>query len=167
MDVKLFFGSTTGNTEKAAKAIASELAGIVSEVVDIRKASADDFEFADAFIFGLSTVAEGDMQEDWDAFMDQFEDVDLDGKKVALFGLGDQVGYPAYFVTGMGKLCKKCRAKGAVIVGAWPTDGYEFEHSEALEGGKFCGLVLDDDNQADLTEGRIKTWCAQIRGEFS
>lgn len=167
MDVKLFFGSTTGNTETAAKAIASELGGIVSEVVDIRKASPDDFEFADGFIFGLSTVSEGEMQEDWDAFMDQFEDVDLSGKKVALFGLGDQVGYPAYFVSGMGKLCKKCKAKGATVVGAWPTDGYEYETSEAVEGGKFCGLVLDDDNQPDQTPDRIKTWCASLRGEFA
>jgi flavodoxin I len=28
------------------------------------------------------------------------------------------------------------------------------------------GLALDEDNQSDLTDERVKTWVAQVKGEF-
>ncbi|TNE96061.1 MAG: flavodoxin, partial [Deltaproteobacteria bacterium] len=31
----------------------------------------------------------------------------------------------------------------------------------------FVGLAIDDENQFDLTDQRIKEWCAQIRREFA
>ena len=53
-------------------------------------------------------------------------------------------------------------ARGAKLVGQWPTDTYEFEDSKALLGGKFIGMVIDDLNQPELTDERIKTWVAQL-----
>ncbi|MFN9675593.1 MAG: flavodoxin FldA, partial [Microcystis sp.] len=55
---------------------------------------------------------------------------------------------------------------GGKTVGYWPTDGYDFNESKALKNGKFVGLALDEDNQSDLTEQRIKTWVAGLKGEF-
>lgn len=33
-------------------------------------------------------------------------------------------------------------------------DGYLHEASKSIRGDKFCGLLLDDVNQDDLTEGK-------------
>lgn len=53
------------------------------------------------------------------------------------------------------------------MVGQTPTDGYHFEASKAVEGGKFVGLVIDEDNQDDLTDERISKWVEQIKGSFA
>ena len=65
--------------------------------------------------------------------------LDLKGKKVAIFGLGDQSGYGDNFCDAMDEL-KTCFAnQGAEIVGAWPTDGYDHMESKSVEGDKFVG----------------------------
>ncbi|MCW5943983.1 MAG: flavodoxin [Fimbriimonadaceae bacterium] len=167
MEVKLFYGSTTGNTEKVAKKIADAMKGKIAEVVDIKKASVDDFDFCDGYILGLSTVDEGLLQEDWRRFWDNMEDIDFDGKPVAIFGLGDQVKYGKWFVSAMGEVYDKVTELGANVVGAWPTDGYTYDDTTAVRDGKFVGLVIDEDNQADKTDARIATWVGQIGSAFS
>lgn len=167
MEVKLFFGSSTGNTEKCARKIADELGGLIAEMKDIKKSSVEDFDFVDGFILGMPTLEEGQLQEDWRRFWDDIEDVDFDGKTVALFGLGDQVKYSKWFVDAIGIVRDKLTEMGAKVVGEWPIDGYTFESKRAVRDGKFVGLVLDEDNQKDLTDARIKAWCDQIRPHFS
>lgn len=166
MEVKLFFGSSTGNTEKVAKLIAAELGGLLAEVKDIKKAEVEDFDFCDGFILGTSTVDEGLLQEDWRRFWDDVEDVEWEGKTVALFGLGDQVKYGKWFVDAIGIMHDKLTELGAKVVGQWPTEGYTYENTVSVRDGKFVGLVIDMDNQADQTDARVKTWCAQIKGCF-
>jgi len=91
--------------------------------------------------------------------------LDLKGKKVAIFGLGDQGGYGDNFCDAMDEL-KTCFAnQGAEIVGAWPTEGYDHMESKSVEGDKFVGLACDEDNQPDMSEERVKAWVAQIKGE--
>ena len=94
------------------------------------------------------------------------DDLDLSGKKVAVFGLGDQEAYPDTFVDGLGILANKVKERGGQLVGSWPLEGYEFNASLAVESDRFVGLVIDVDNQDDLTEERVKTWVNQIKGEF-
>ena len=36
----------------------------------------------------------------------------------------------------------------------------------AVCDGRFCGLALDDDNQAELTASRIRRWCEQLCAEL-
>lgn len=57
-------------------------------------------------------------------------------------------------------------ARGARVVGFWPSDGYDFIASKAEEEGEFFGLVLDQDNQKPLTDDRLATWLRLIAGEF-
>ena len=54
------------------------------------------------------------------------------------------------------------------MCGYWPNQGYEFEASKALTNNEqdFVGLALDDENQFDLSDQRIASWCAQIIREF-
>merc|ERR1740130_1277853 len=51
-------------------------------------------------------------------------DLDLKGKKVAIFGLGDQGGYGDNFCDAMDELMTCFKGSGADIVGSWSTDGY-------------------------------------------
>lgn len=159
------YGSTTGNTERAAKKIAKKLG--IAEVKNITDLSASDFEDYDQLILGTSTWDEGELQEDWVSVFEDLDDVDLSDKTIALFGLGDQDAFGQWFVSGIGKIYRKVLSRGARVVGFWPTDGYDFQDSEGVESGKFVGLALDDDNQEDMTDDRIAAWCEQIKGDFS
>lgn len=58
------------------------------------------------------------------------------------------------------------KTRGAKVVGAWPTDGYDFIASKAEIDGEFVGLVQDLDNQKMLLEDRLETWLLLIAKEF-
>jgi flavodoxin I len=45
-------------------------------------------------------------------------------------------------------------------------DGYEHIHSLGQRGEFFLGLALDEDNQPQLSEGRIERWVGQVLEEF-
>jgi flavodoxin I len=36
-----------------------------------------------------------------------------------------------------------------------------------VKNGKFVGLALDEDNQSDLTDERIKAWVTALKKEFA
>ncbi|MER2603865.1 MAG: flavodoxin, partial [Candidatus Competibacter phosphatis] len=55
---------------------------------------------------------------------------------------------------------------GANLIGGWSAESYEFEKSKALRDGEFVGLVLDQDNQADLTDERLEEWLEQVKPEL-
>jgi flavodoxin I len=46
-------------------------------------------------------------------------------------------------------------------------DGYDFTESKAVKNSNFVGLTIDEDNQSDLTDERVKIWVAQIKKEFA
>ncbi|MCL2924221.1 MAG: flavodoxin FldA [Trichodesmium sp. MAG_R04] len=166
--IGLFLGSTTGKTEEAADMIQKEFGG--DEVVTIHNisdASPEDFEGYNNIIIGCPTWDVGELQSDWGGFYEEeLDNVDFKGKKVAYFGTGDQIGYADNFQDAMGILEEKITDLKGTTIGNWPTDGYEHEDSKAVKNGKFVGLALDDDNQPELTEKRIKEWVAQLKTEF-
>ncbi|OAN13620.1 flavodoxin FldA [Photobacterium jeanii] len=156
----VFFGSDTGNTESIAEKIATKL-GL--EAQDIAGCTSDIFDDYELLILGTPTANYGEMQPDWDYFVPELEDADLSGKKVALFGLGDQIDYPDSFQDAMGDLADLVTEAGGELVGAWSTEGYEFNDSRAVkEEGQFVGLALDEDRQPDLTDDRIATWLTSL-----
>ncbi len=167
--VGLFFGSQTGNTETIAEQIQEELGGdSVVTLHEISDASPDDFSEYSYIIVGCPTWDLGGIQSDWDGFYEgDLDDVDFSGKKVAYFGPGDQIGYSENFQDAMGLLEEKISGLGGETVGHWSTEGYEYEASKAVKNGKFVGLALDEDNQSELTEERVKAWTAQLKSAFS
>ena len=82
--------------------------------------------------------------------------------------MGDQVGYPDWFLDAMGYLHNKVVGQGAKVIGYWPNEGYEFNESQALTSDKkyFLGLALDDENEFDQTDQRIYQWCEQLKQDF-
>lgn len=169
--VGLFYGSSSGMTEYVAEDMAAAWSAMGLEAVtpiNIGKVkdAAQLLEY-DCLILGIPTWNIGQLQDDWDIILPQFDKLDFSGKKVAIFGVGDQYGYPDNFLDAVGILGDKLEARGAELVGAWDTDGYEFSESLALRDGKFIGLGIDETNQSRQTTGRISKWLAQIVGEFA
>ena len=124
----------------------------------------------DALICGAPTWHTGaDEQRSgtaWDEFLyDRLPSLDLSGKKVAIFGLGDQGSYGDNFCDAAGELYDCFSAQGATMVGLTATDDYDYSDSKALRDGKFCGLLCDEDNEYDKSEGRANDWVEQLKGE--
>ena len=162
----IFYGSLTGNTENAARLIQKELGEETAELFDTATAKAADLEKFTNLVLGTSTWDVGDVEEDFGSFLPQIRSADLAGKKVAIFGCGDQESYPDTFVDAIGAIYEAVKDKGCEVVGMVSTEGYRFNASKAVVEGRFVGLPLDDDNQGDLTEQRIKDWVAQLKKAF-
>lgn len=170
--IGLFYGSSTCYTEMAGEKIRDQINGLLSAEVVIMHNIADDpislMEDYSYLILGIPTWDYGELQEDWETHWDEIDSLDLNHARAALYGLGDQIGYPEWFQDALGYLWAKMVNQGATTVGAWPNKGYTFEDSKALTKDKayFVGLPLDDENQLELTDGFISLWCDQILIEF-
>lgn len=162
--IGIFYGSSTGNTEVVAEKL-QKLLGAASEIHNIDAAEKEDIEKYDYLVLGTSTWGIGDMQDDWEDFIEILEEADLSKKKVALYGTGDQVNYPDSFVDGMGAIYDLIYDR-VTMVGAWPTDNYSFNESAAVKNGKFVGLALDKENQNDFTDERLRGWVEMLMKEF-
>ena len=161
--VGIFYGSTTGVTEDIANRIAEKIDG--AEVFNI-DGNVDELENYDVLLLGTSTWGFGDLQDDWQAVLDDLANLNLAGKKIAYFGSGDQGTFSDTFMDGMAIINEEISKTGATVIGNTSTEGYEFNESRAVEGDKFLGLALDEVNQSDLTDERIDAWVEQIKKEF-
>ena len=144
--IGIFYGSTEGNTERVVNQIQEKLGGEAEAALhNVNSSSADDMQPYAYLILACPTWEIGQLQEDWDSFIDELGDVDYAGKKVTYVGLGDADGYPDTFLDAM-----------AII----------YEASKGVVDGKFLGLAIDEDNQNNLTAKRVEDWVALIKPEF-
>jgi flavodoxin II len=176
-EIAIFYGSTTCYTEMASEKIQTELESIVSQqgieanisMFDIKEHALEKSTQYDLVLYGISTWDFGELQEDWESTWDDIKALDLAGKTVAIFGLGDQLGYADWFQDALGMLHDELIVLDCDVIGYWPNQGYEFTASKALteDGEFFVGLSLDDENQYDQSDERVKQWCAQIIEEWT
>ena len=169
--IGLFYGSSTCYTEIAAEKIrdyftAAKQTITVHNIATTGLAPVEKYHY---LIFGIPTWDYGELQEDWDCLWDELDTIDFNSKVVALYGLGDQLGYPDWFQDAMGYLFFKIEERGGKLIGFWPSEGYQFNSSYALSPDKkyFVGLALDEENEFGLSESRIRQWCQQISQEFA
>lgn len=169
--IGLFYGPEKGSVEKAARLIADMIGEGRVNLHSVKNSGAGDMEKYENLIFGISTVgretweAEGP-DADWDRFLPEVDRVNWKNKKVALFGLGDHVAYANFFVDALGVLGKRLLDNGAEIIGRVSPEGYTFSHSKGLIDGKFIGLPLDEDYEADKTPSRVEKWLEGILPRF-
>ncbi|WP_165310310.1 flavodoxin FldB [Vibrio ziniensis] len=168
MKIGLFYGSTTCYTEMAAEKMRAIIGDDLLDIHNVKETPLSSMSDYDLLILGISTWDFGEIQEDWNELWDQIDGVPLNGKSVALFGLGDQEGYGEWYLDAMGLLHDEIKKTGANIIGYWPNEGYTFEASKALteDGSHFVGLALDEDSQYELSDERIATWVEQVLIEF-
>lgn len=168
MKIGLFYGSTTCYTEIAAEKIQSVIGDELVDLHNIKDTPLANCLNYDFIIMGISTWDYGELQEDWESIWLDINDINLKDKTVALFGMGDQIGYTDWFQDALGMLHEQVIAQGAQLIGYWPNQGYDFSASKALTENSelFVGLSLDEDNQYELSEDRINQWCEQILEEY-
>ncbi len=159
--IGLFYGSNEGNTAIAADLIKQEFdkyeAGVV-QVHNIADASIEDIMQWEYILFGISTWDIGQLQDDWSAFLPHMDDLDLRGKKVAIFGLGDQYGYPDTYIDAAGVIADKVLERGGDLYGLWPAKGYQITGSRAQIEDHLLALGLDNDNEGEKHRERISKW---------
>lgn len=169
--IGLFYGSSTGNTEYVAYEMKAEFDQRDPELVEIfniGETSPEQFLKYDYLILGIPTWNTGQLQDDWEIFLPKLEGKSMAGKKVAIFGLGDQNGYGYNFLDAVGMLADEIMLLGAQLWGLWPIAGYEFEESRGKIDHEdyFLGLGIDQDGQSEKTPSRTADWVNQILEEF-
>jgi len=171
--ILIIYGTSTGCTETVADLIAAEFGSDAEGPVDIdgmEGSLAKKFGDVDALIVGTPTWNTGADTErsgtSWDElYYDEIQDLDIAGKKVAVFGLGDQISYSENYADAAGEMHDVFKDLGCEMMGYTSLEGYEHESSKSVRDNKFCGLLCDMVNQEDLSEGRVKNWVAQLKDE--
>lgn len=169
MKIGLFYGSTTCYTEMAAEKIQAAIGADIVELHNIKDDNLKSCLDYDLLILGISTWDYGELQEDWESQWQEIAQLDLSSKIIAIYGMGDQIGYTDWFQDALGMLHDEVIAAGAHTIGYWPNQGYEFAASKALTEDKqqFVGLAIDDENQYQQTDERISQWTIQILEEIA
>jgi flavodoxin I len=162
----LFYSFRSRKTRSIAMKISEIMGSENVEPVDAENITKDDFVRFETMILGVPTWFDGELPVYWDEFVPAIREMDLTGKKIAVFGLADQAGYPENFGDAVGIMTGLLRERNAEIVGETSSEGYHFESSRALHDGKFSGLLLDQENQGRMTDERLKSWISEIRSAF-
>jgi len=164
--IGLFYSFNSKKTTKIAGAIHNAFSGDNIQLINVDEVKKEHFIEFDNLIIGVPTWFDGELPNYWDELLPALEDIDFSHKRIAVFGLGDQRGYPENFCDAIGIMAAFFEDKGALIVGKFALEGYTFEESKAVRDGHFLGLPLDQENQARLTNGRIENWVSNLKNEF-
>ena len=141
----LVYATKGGDTKVVSEYIASKLGFEIKEAKELNE---EDLASAGAFIFAASTHGDGQIQAKFDDRLELLNKTDLDGKKVALVGVGNVERHGSDF-----------------CIGAWGAEGYKFQHSRAFVNGKFIGLTIDFKGD-EHWQARADKWIAAVGGEF-
>jgi len=176
--VGIFYGTSTGSTQEVAEKIYQAFGPTVAaEPVDVDtldpegSALGKAFGQHDALVVGTPTWNTGaDTARSGTGWDQLYYGVALhqhilEDKKIAVFGLGDQVSYSENFADATGELYDAFQSIGCKVMGAWSQEGYEHEESKSVRDDLFCGLILDMVNQEELTDERVQKWVAQLINE--
>jgi flavodoxin I len=167
--IGLFYGTDTGYTRWVIDLLEDEFESIAPGLLAVHNIADVPVEKMLAYyklIVGCPTWNVGQLQDDWDVAFGQLDSIDLAGMKIAIFGLGDQYGYPDNYCDAIGILGRKFIERGAELVGFTSADGYEFSDSQGVADGRFMGLALDEINESQRTPERLTDWIWQLVDEF-
>jgi flavodoxin I len=162
MKTGLFYSFSSGKTQYIAERIAKEFDNLI-ELNDIEAYDESKFLSYDLLIVGVSTWMAGGLSDYWEEVLPRMKTLNLKAKKVAIFGLGDQKGYPKNFGDAVGILADFFEQLDAELIGFTSTETYEFQKSAAIRNNQFLGLLIDEDCQPALSSERIKNWVKQIK----
>lgn len=162
----IIYSFNSEKTARAAELIHESFSGENIELVNAEDITGEKFLQYRNLILGVPTWFDGELPNYWDEFVPELEELDLRGRRVAIFGPGDQKNYPENFVDGIGILGNLLEERGAQLAGFTPADEYTFEKSLALRSDKFMGLPLDFENEASKNKPRISRWVEQLKTEL-
>ena len=162
MKVGIYYGSTIGDTAGIAETLGKQFN---VEAISISK-GLTDIENFDLILLGSSTWGFGDLQDEWEGEIDNLKNKNLSGKKIGLFGTGDQEAYEDTFCDALGIIGQAAKEAGGEIIGFTSKKTYNFSDSKALEGNNLIGLALDVNNQDEMTSSRVENWVEQLKKEM-
>lgn len=124
--VLIVYGSTTGNTEFVADQAERILSGQGNEVTKLNAAKANAKGLCagyDLVMFGCSTWGQDsiELQDDFIPLYDDFEAIEANGKKAAVFGCGDS-SYD-FFCGAVDAIEQKLGEVGATVIDTLKIDG--------------------------------------------
>ena len=132
----IVYGSTTGNTEYVAgvaeKALAG--AGFAVKKMDASGVSAPGLcDGYDLVLFGCSTWGDDsiELQDDFVPLFDEFDAINANGKKTAVFGTGD-TSY-TYYCGAVDAIAEKLAEMGATVLDTLKIDGDPQSEQENIE----------------------------------
>ena len=168
MATTIFFATSTGKTSDIADQLKELLPDAGLQDVD-EISSVSDLEVPGSLICCIPTwntgADEARSGTAWDQCIEEIPSMNFAGKTIAIVGLGDSSGYSDYFCDAMEELYTAFLQSGAKLIGKVSTEGYDFDESKSVIDGKFCGLAIDEDNESELTDQRLKAWVQQISSE--
>ena len=169
----LIYWPKGGRVENVAGIVKDNITGFDVTMICAEDMYVSDLVHFDSFVFGGSTVGADhwgnkESENKWAVFFTDLEkkQINLKGKKGALYGLGNQVLYPDHFVDDMIYMKRKLEAAGLELIGEVSSEGYDHNESESEVDGNFVGLALDEDSQPELTLKRIQAWLSVIELEL-
>ena len=172
MKINLIYGTETGFTKSIGEDILRLFPDDETRLIKVDEAAIEDWR-ADLLILGAPTWCEprldtfGEYSDDWNDYYETFKDIDFTGQRVALYGLGDQIGYGHNFVDALGMMAEVVLKNGGTLYGKVSQDGYEYPESKGIdEDGLFYGLPIDEDNESNLTNQRVSNWVTQLKEEI-
>jgi flavodoxin I len=162
--IGLFYGTTGGRTQ----GVVDEFEFNLRDNVDIYNVEngIQEIKNYENLILVTPSYGFGELEPHWESVIEEFKKIDFSGKVVGLVGLGSQTTFGESFVGALKILYDIVTSNGGTVIGLTSTEGYNFEDCEAIIQDKFMGLVLDEENQDDLTPDRIYLWLEEITPLF-
>lgn len=130
----IVYASMSGNTEKIASTIADGIReeGLEVEYHNAENISARDLEHFDGIILGSYTWGDGELADEFLKFYTDMDELNLSGKKAAVFGSGDRAF--VHFCRAVATLEEKLKEKGAQIV----QEGLRIENEPSPKEKEVC-----------------------------
>lgn len=160
--IGIFYGSTTGYTADIANRIAKKLGVDIADIHDVANTSPSALGEYDTLVLGTSTWGSGELQSDWEDFINGAEELYLKGKKIAIFGCGDET-YSDTFNGAIGTIYQRMKKTEADFIAPFNADGFNFNESPAKVDGEYVGLLLDEVNHPELADEKISEWVNIIK----
>jgi len=168
----LFYSPVGGNVNRVANRLGEMIGNDKVDIIPVKEAESEDFYKYNKIILVGSTVGVDHWDneivvDEWPEFFTKISEISFKEKRIAIVGLGNSVLYPEHFADGMAVLYERIIQQNGEIVGFVDAKDYDFTESEAVnDEGFFCGLPIDEDNEAELTTERLEKWISILKPDF-
>ncbi len=168
----IFYSPEGGNVNRVTNKLGEMIGNDKVDVIHVKEVEKGVFNKYNKIVLVGSTVGADHWNneivvDEWTEFFTKIKGINLENKMVAIVGLGNSVLYPSHFVDGMAVLYERITKQNAKILGFVDAKDYHFTDSEAVnDDGFFCGLPIDEDNEAELTTERLENWISILEPDF-
>lgn len=159
----IFYGSTNGDTESVANKIAIQLGIGKEDVHNVADTTPHAVQPYEVLLLGCSTWGVGECQDDWNEFPFQTQRYGSEKQNRRLVRMRKIRQFSSSFCDALGVIYHELQHTGCTFTGEVDPSEYRFDGSGGVIDGKFVGLPIDDNNESDRTDTRIKKWTDRLK----